>query len=648
MCGICGQYNFGRDTSIFPESLKAMTSAIAHRGPDDQGLFCSEFVGLGFRRLSIIDLTGGRQPMSDADESVWVVFNGEIYNFRELRTQLVSRGHVFRTQSDTEVIVHGYKEWGDDVLIHLNGMFGLAIWDVKSKRLILARDRMGVKPLYYRLESSRVLFGSEIRAILAVTREQPEIDPEAIGMFLQYRYVPSPFTVLKGIRKLAPGTRLVIGPDREPRLERWWTFAPSPFDPMPSDEQATEKLLELYVQAVRRQLISDVPVGLLLSGGLDSGLLLGLMKRFGNSWRTYTVGYGKTYADDELSDAAFTAQHFGAPNFDTKIDRRIFEATLEDVTGILEEPVTASSVVPMYHLCKRARTDVKVVLMGQGPDELLGGYTRHLGTAYGSAWRSLPVSLRRVSAWALGATSRSETLKRALYSLDTSDRMQRYQRIFSIVPPESIGQLFQDGILSQGAGSICKQWEHDLFPLMQDTDELGGLQFLEVRSSLPDELLTYADKISMAHGLEVRVPYLDQDVVEYVERLDASFKVRHGAGKWLHRKVAGSLLPATVLRRKKRGFESDVNGWFRQSLAIRMNDIFEDGNSQIYRYLRRRSVTDLVAEHRAGKSDNSKILFSLVILEHTLRNYFSYQRQAPISTTNGAQTYTCQWPTTGL
>jgi len=276
MCGIAGQFNFQRRDPVERETIARMARSIAHRGPDDEGFFISGPVGLGFRRLSIIDLAGGHQPMSDAQETVWVIFNGEIYNYRELRNQLQSKGHQFRTSSDTEVIIHGYKQWGSDVFNHLNGMFGLAIWDVHKERLIVARDAMGIKLIYYKIDNGALTFGSEIRAILAAQKSQPDVDPMALNLFLRFRYTPSPLTIFQGIRKLAPGTMLVVekGQCRE---ERWYKFIPTPFPTPKKKEEAACELLELYRGAVKRHLLSDVPVGVLLSGGLDSGLLLALM-----------------------------------------------------------------------------------------------------------------------------------------------------------------------------------------------------------------------------------------------------------------------------------------------------------------------------------------------------------------------------------
>lgn len=619
MCGICGQYNFGNNAPIRRRDLETMTRSIAHRGPDDEGYFISGSLGLGFRRLSIIDLAGGHQPMADREESVWVVFNGEIYNFPELRLELEGFGHVFQTKSDTEVIIHGYKQWGVDVFSHLNGMFGVAIWDVKKKRLVVARDPFGIKLIYYRLDGERLYFGSEMRAVMVASDERPEVDPLSLRLFLQYRFTPSPHTIFRGIRKLAPGSMLVVenGSCSE---RRWYQYKPTPFSPPKKIEEAQEELTALYRRALKRHLLSDVPVGLLLSGGLDSGLLLALMSLYGNSWPTYTVGYGSTFADDELVDAADTARAFGAQHHEVRLERKIFEETLPKIVACLEEPIASSSIVPMYFVCERARQDVKVVLVGQGPDELFGGYRRHLGVRYSALWGDTPAWLRKPVTSIINSLPRNETLKRGVHSLHVSDRLHRYQEVLSLLPNQVFDGLFREGLLDSGAHDALLATWRDLNPLMSDTDELGGFQFVELRSTLPDELLMYGDKLSMAHGLEARVPYLDRELVEYVERLPASFKVRNGTQKWIHRRVCGTLLPSAVLRRKKRGFAVNVvDDWFRGSVGNKMSDVLLDSSSAIYQYLNPTSVQKIFESHQSGQSDNHKILFSLVLFEEWLR-----------------------------
>jgi asparagine synthase (glutamine-hydrolysing) len=619
MCGICGQYNFKSQAPVRREELEAMTRSISHRGPDDEGYFLAGPLGLGFRRLSIIDLAGGHQPMSDLEESVWVIFNGEIYNFPELKKELQSHGYVFRTHSDTEVIIHGYKQWGDDVLNHLNGMFGLAIWDVRKQRLVLARDAFGIKLIYYCLDNGGLYFGSEIRPIRAALPGKAEIDPTSLNLFLRYRFTPSPYTIIKGVKKLAPGTKLTVQ-NGVCEVSRWYRFKPEPFSPAKSPTEAQEELLSIYKAAIKRQLISDVPVGLLLSGGVDSGLLLGLMNLNGKSWPTYTVGYGSSFSDDELTDGAETARVLGSKHTAVTIDQSTFQQALPKIVASLEEPVATSSIVPMYFVCQRARQDVKVALVGQGPDELFGGYKRHLGVRYSSIWSTLPGWVRTPISSTISALPRNEMLKRGVHSLAIPDRMRRYQQVLSLLPGGEVDDLFQDGLLPANAGdSILDCWQ-DMNGLMEETDELGGLQFLEVRSTLPDELLMYADKLSMAHALELRVPFVDKEIVEYVERLPASLKVRNGSRKWLHKQVCRAFMPDAIVKRPKRGFASNVvDDWFRSAMNNKMAEALLDSNSRLYQFLRPQVVRELFEQHAAKRHDHHKVLFSLVVFEEWLR-----------------------------
>lgn len=618
MCGIAGRFNYGRPLPVDRDALRRMAGSIAHRGPDDEGYLLAGNLGLGFRRLSIIDVAGGHQPMSDLDERVWVVFNGEIYNFPELRAELESQGYQFRTRSDTEVIVHGYREWGQGVFDRLNGMFGVAIWDADHRRLVVARDAMGIKPVYYRDQEGQLTFGSEIRAVLAADGTPPDVDPLALNLFLKYRYTPSPLTVFTGVRKLAPGAMLVAD-DGTCREVRWYNYTPVPFDPQPDEDEAAAELLRLYRSAVRRHLLSDVPVGLLLSGGLDSGLLLALMNEHGGSWPTYTVGYGEAFGDDELSDAAGTAAVLGSCHVPVHLDRGEFERWLPSIVRSLEEPVASSSIVPMYLVCQRARQDVKVVLIGQGPDELFCGYRRHLGVRYGEAWRTLPAPMRRLLGSAVQRLPRNETLKRGVHALAVEDRLARYQHVFSLAPGGVVDGLFKPGLLDGSQSAAPPLWT-SLLPEMAYLDDLAGFQHLEIRSSLPDELLMFADKLSMAHGLEARVPYLDRTVVEFAQRLEASFKIRGRRGKWLHREVCRRYLPAAILDRPKRGFAVNVvDGWFHSSLVSGLSGMLLDTGSLMFEFLEPGPVRRLVDDHRGGRHDNHKLLFSLVMVEQWLR-----------------------------
>src|SRR5438874_4421337 len=509
-------------------------------------------------------------------------------------------------------------------------MFGVAIWDLQRKRLVVARDAMGIKLVYYRIAGGRFTFGSEIRAVLAGEQSQPEIDPTALNLFLRFRYTPSPLTLFQGIRKLAPGTMLVLEGGKY-REERWYDYTPIPFSRPREDEEAAHELLELYRGAVRRHLLSDVPVGILLSGGIDSGLLLALMNEQGGPWPAYTVGYGEVFEDDELADAKETASLFGARYVPVKLDQAEFERSLPKIVECLEEPIAASSIVPMYFVCQRARQDVKVGLIGQGPDELFGGYKRHLGVRYGEYWRRLPAPVRSVVASAVSHLPRNETLKRGVASLAVQDRLRRYQHVFSLAPADTVDGLFRDGLLPSEAGdTVLDSWA-ELAPQMAHTDELGGLQLLELRSSLPDELLMYADKLSMAHSLELRVPYLDKTVVEYVQRLGAGLKVRNGTRKWLHRRVCQQFLPPQILKRKKRGFAVNVvDSWFESSLSGKLPEFLMDPKSMMFDLLRPEQVRTLLDDHQSRRQDNHKLLFSLVLFEQWLRSSRTGQSETVI------------------
>ena len=624
MCGICGQLNFAKSEPVNPETIHRMSRSMLHRGPDDEGDFISGPVGLGFRRLSIIDLAGGRQPMSDHEGLVQVVFNGEIYNFRELRRDLEARGHKFRTRSDTEVIVHGYKQWGTEVFNRLNGMFGIAIWDAKQKRLIVARDAMGIKLIYYRIANGQLTFGSEIRPVLAAMDSTPKIAPSAVALFLRFRYTPSPLTIFEGVKKLAAGTML-IAENGTCREQRWYEFAPSPFPNTLKDSEAADELLDLYRRSVRRHLCADVPVGILLSGGVDSALLLALMNEHGRHWPAFTAGYGKHFADDELHTAALTALRLGARHVAVKLDQNEFERSLPKIVEYLEEPVASASIVPMYFVCKRAREDVKVALIGQGPDELFGGYNRHLGVHYGNVWRRLPGSIRSRVSSAILRLPRNETLKRGVQSLGVEDRVARYESIFSLHPAQTVKDLFRSEFSLNGDSELSHYLE-PILPQMERTDELGGFQLAEIRSSLPDELLMYADKLSMAHNLEARVPYLDRPVVEFVQRLAASQKIRYGVRKWLHRRVCFKLLPSSILLRKKRGFAVNVvDDWFEARGGNVFSEMLLDKDSLMFEQLRPEPVRALLEQHRARRQNNHKLLFSLVMFEQWLRRIRSQQ-----------------------
>ncbi len=620
MCGICGQYNIQTKQLIEQSLLKQMTNSISHRGPDDEGYFQSKGYSAGFRRLSIIDLAGGHQPMSDNEKRYWLVFNGEIYNFKELRHELQNLGYSFQTKSDTEVIICGYRAWGDSVLDKLNGMFDFALWDDKEERLLIARDPMGIKCLYYSYQQGSLIFGSEIRPILVALGNKGSISLKGLNLFLRYRYTPAPMTIFENIKKLAPGSCL-IADSSGIKIKRWWKYSPILNNSIKTKD-IIDKIVSLYEESMKRHLISDVPLGLLLSGGMDSALLLSLMNKSGSDWHTFTVGFGESYKDDELADARKTSLQLGSIHHEVNITKEEFEKSLPQVIYYLEEPIATASIVPMYHICQRASEFVKVALVGQGPDELFGGYTRHLGLGYGKIWRKIPDFIREPLKKAIegfGFAS-SESMRRALFSLDINDKLSRYQNVFSIAEESEINCLFHTGALSEISNDDLFDYWNDLIPILNNLDEIGGFQFLEIRSSLPDELLMYADKLSMAHSLELRVPYLDKEIVQFVETIPDNKKTNLFCRKKLHKKAASRFLPSSIINRKKRAFSINVvDKWFSESFESKMKSYFDDNESYMYLYLDKKEVNMLLRKHQKGIGNYYKILFSLVVFEEWLR-----------------------------
>lgn len=620
MCGISGRYNYRCGKTVSENEIRDMTTTMVHRGPDDEGYYFDGSMAFGFRRLSIIDLATGHQPMSSVDGRLCVVFNGEIFNYRELRAELGQKGHSFRTSSDTEVILYAYAEWGMEFLRRLNGMFGLALWDRESKRLVVARDRYGVKGVYYSLDKDGIVFASELRAIVGQLRASPAIDETSMKLFLKYRYIPAPRSPYEQIRKLAAGTLLVVD-HSEPKVMRWHRRDGLATRTHVRAADATEELKGLYRAAVRRHLVSDVPVGLLLSGGVDSSLLLALMSEESADWRTYSVGFGESFTEDELADAEQTANLFGTTHESVTISRADFERALPRVISCLEEPVATASIVPMYFLCMKAREGVKVAMVGQGPDELWGGYSRHLGLRYAHIWRHLSPAVRIPLSRVLSRIASDEVVRRGLFSLDERDRLRRYDKVFSLADESSVSGLFRDGTGEIDISSVMRQIWEDVSSEIEGIDELAGFQLLETTFSLPDELLMYTDKLSMAHSIELRVPYLDPEIVEFASTTPQNLKINLGTRKYLHKRVAAEFLPHKIITRKKRAFASNVvDEWFRGSVHGRFSTYVADPKSKMYEFVNYSRANVLLDEHRRRQRDNHKLLFSLVVLEEWLRS----------------------------
>ncbi len=604
--------------------MKKMLSELIHRGPDDEGQYLNGPIALGMRRLSIIDVAGGHQPICNEDGTAWVVLNGEIYNFKELRGELQAKGHVFTTHTDTEVIVHGYEEWGDDCLKRLNGIFGLAIWDSRRRRVLLARDHFGVKPLYFYRDQQRLVWASEIKALLADATIPREVDREALDLYLTFRFVPSPRTMFAGIEKLAPGHRL-IQDDKGCRIERYFEPPAEGQNERRSEAEWIAILQEQLEAAVRRQMMSDVPIGALLSGGVDSGVVVAIMSRLtSHPVRTFTVGFAECDDINELKEARETAALFGAEHREVVLSSVDYRDFLQKAIWHMDEPIATTSALAMYSVCCLAREHVTVVLTGQGADEPFAGYPRHWGERYGQFYRSVPSFLRdHAIAPLIESLPRQERLKRAVRSLAIDDTSERFAKVYAVFTDGMKRSLWQPGMLP-GAGADRVRETIDYWRKgIEDADPLVQMTYVDTRLSLSDDLLTYGDKMSMAASIEARVPFLDLEYMKTVEALPPSLRIRGGTHKYIHKKAVAKWLPPEVIQRPKRGFDTPVDQWFRSELSGYVREVLLAADSGCRTYFEPSAIGALIREHTGGRQDNRRQLFALLTFELWHRQFIA-------------------------
>lgn len=626
MCGISGVFHRtgGCEPTprIDPSLLDAMAASMPHRGPDDSVTEIFGDAGFGFRRLSIVDVEGGRQPIANETRDIWVEGNGEIYNQAEIRTELERRGHRFSTHSDIETILHGYEEWGLGVLDRLNGIFGFAIWDSRARRVVLARDHLGVKPLYWYDDGERLLWGSEMRTILSDESVPRGLDVDSLRVFLHFGYLPAPHTLVKGIRKLRPG-HLLVADAGGVTVERYWNEPPTVHAGI-SDDDAIERYTELFNAAVERQMMSDVPVGCLLSGGVDSAMVLASASRVSDSpLKTFTIGFGDDFEYDEAAAAAETASLFGADHHPITLDFSDFDGIFRETIDHLEEPVLSQSTFAYQNLTKVVADHVKVVLTGQGADEPLAGYDRYLGERYG-----------RYGRWLFGSTvanSVGEALgnrvpalaqfRRATSALGLADPSSRFAAIHQVFSPADIDALGSPALRRSDARAedLIDYWRKPV----EHLDELNQLLYVDTRLSLPDDLLFYGDKLSMSNSVEARVPILDRELLDYIESLPSSLKLRGRTGKFVHKQAAKTMLPESVINRKKFGFATPVDKWFASDLGTAFERTVLGPASFIGEHLDRGGMARLLAEHRSGHRNHRRPLTALLSLELTAINLFS-------------------------
>jgi asparagine synthase (glutamine-hydrolysing) len=636
MCGICGKIDL-TDKAVPLALLRSMTDSFAYRGPDDEGFFLDGPVGLGHRRLSIIDLSpAGRQPMSNEDESLRLVFNGEIYDFAETRKELLSKGHTLKSHTDTETVLHLYEEEGVACLKHLNGMFGFALWDARLQRLWLARDRLGKKPLVYYWDGKRLIFASEIKAILRDPEVAREIDFEALDLYLTLNYIPATWTIFKNIRKLLPGHYLLLEKG-ELSIQSFWDISanggkpevPSPSDSVPWD-QCKNRLRELLEASVGRRLIADVPLGAFLSGGMDSSIIVALMARQSSRpVKTFSIGYEDLPFFDETRYAREVARFNSTEHYEFKLGYKDILDAFPKVLDILDEPFADSSAVPTYIVSRETKRHVTVALSGDGGDELFAGYRMYLGEYWAKHYARIPGALREYiiapvveslpdarDKPSLELIRRAKKFLRGM-SLSFPERFCGWREIFPFSTRQKLLRCPPDRNFYLELIRQAVEGKKGLFP----EDRINLMLYLDVKGLLPGDMLTKVDRMSMANSLEVRVPFLDYTLVQYVFSLKGSTKLGAWKGKHILLETFKDLLPPLLHYRPKWGFEMPIGAWLRKELSFLIKEYLHKDRIEKQGIFDPRIISDMVSNHMSGRQDTSWQLWNLIVFEHWYEKY---------------------------
>ena len=605
------------------DQIRPMVETLRHRGPDEEGIEVSEGVALGMRRLSIIDIEGGSQPIHNEDGSVRVIFNGEIYNYKELRQRLLSRGHVFSTQSDTEVIVHAYEEYGAEFPRHLNGMFAIALHDIARRKVILVRDQAGVKPLYYSFGQNALVWGSEIKAILASGLVDKELDVDALGEFLAWEYIPAPSTLFRSIRKLAPATLLEVDLDRpacEPRC--YWAIEPSTAYEGRSDAEWEEAIDHGLKQATRRQLMSEVPLGAFLSGGVDSSLIVSSM----GSAKTFSIGF-EDPSYNELRWAKSVADHLHVPHFQKTITPDV-ESLFADLIYHLDDPIGDFSIFPTYLVSRLAREQVTVVLSGDGGDELFGGYETYAANGLAHRYNRLPAFIRKGWIEPVLSAIKPRPAKKGLINkskrfIEGMDHLQQLSharwRLFAT--ETFLGKLFTPSVQSQREKPIARH----ILNLFDQVDWLSPMNqclYVDFKSYLAENIFTKVDRMSMAVSLEARVPFLDMDLVQLAFQVPDHLKVDNQTTKVLLKRLAARYIPKECVYRPKEGFSIPIKHWLKTRFRPLLEEYLDDNKIEAQGIFQEETVSRLKKEHLEGEANHSHLLWSLIVFHAWYDRWF--------------------------
>lgn len=615
MCGIVGIFNYRDPTAPASRGLvEDMAALVSHRGPDDHGVHVDGPVGMGVRRLSVIDVAGGHQPISNEDGTIWTSYNGEIYNFRDLHSQLATRGHVFRTRSDTETIVHGYEEWGAECLQRFRGMFAFALWDGLTRTVVLARDRLGIKPLYYWDSGTKLVWGSEAKSILLDPDYVRRPNLSALRTFLRMRFVPSPATLFQGIEKLPPGHYLSCRAGQTPVVTRYWDV---PFQAERAvhvnESDVAADVRGRLQESVKAHLVSEVPVGVFLSGGVDSSSVVALVAQTTNQpVQTFSVGFGPTDRGDELRFARQVACHVGTVHHELRVESSSFEA-LQDIIWHLDEPIADPAAIPTYLLSRFAREHVTVVLTGEGADELFGGYRKYYWNRMIARFRRLPESVRRAVIGSLHAVQflGDGRLRQVAAWASVPDRV----RLVDMMSDVSTSEV--EELLTGDAAAALRSEDAWPFPfeLPNGDDLVKQMLYLDVKTWLPDELLFKVDKMTMAASLEARVPFLDHEFVEFAMGLPSALKLKGDREKHVLREAISDLLPPDIVRRRKHVFMVPFDRWFQNELKTYLSDVVTDSRTIERGILNRSVVEGALRQFWDGRTRLGQSLFTLLVFE---------------------------------
>jgi asparagine synthase (glutamine-hydrolysing) len=624
MCGIAGKVFADAGRQVDEELILRMCQAMVHRGPDDQGIRADGRVGMGMRRLKVIDLDTGQQPMCNEDGTLWIVFNGEIYNYRQLRLDLQQRGHVLATASDTETILHLYEDYGDDCVRHLRGMFAFAIWDSKAERLFIARDQVGKKPLYYSEMAGSLAFASELGALVQDAAVDTEIDPCAVDEYLTYLFVPHPRTIYRGARKLPPGSRLVYQRGQV-SVERYWTVHYG--QPVARDlDSSVEQLDEILREAVRLRMLADVPVGAFLSGGLDSSLVVALMQQVSNRpVRTFAIGFEDSTFNE--TDHARTVADYLGTEHQEHIVRYDVRDLLPELVGHFGEPFADSSAIPTYHLSRMTRQQVTVALSGDGGDEIFGGYrryqARHLAERYNQWpwWAGRGPLEKLVDAMPepdgyYGQSLRKKTKRFVEFARAVRESPQTSWAFF-LTRAEKEALYTEEFAAHIG----CQACPPSMESYWRDLEQSPGQEmlWLDLMTYLPDDILAKVDRMSMACSLEARSPLLDTELIEFAAALPVAHKLTGRSTKIVLRRLAQRYLPQEILDRPKQGFAIPLGGWLRDELKPWMEELLLGGGGELKRIVRLETLERMIGDHQRGRRDLSQQLWALMVLAVWLR-----------------------------